>query len=84
MYKIKNKERRGERGPKKRYSVFRAELRPKIEEEDREFMERVRDKKGIPIEKFFPHDSRDKNFWAKAASNYFHERYPQDFPERHP
>ncbi|MGE0569000.1 MAG: hypothetical protein AB7O73_13755 [Bacteroidia bacterium] len=56
--KIRNKRRYGERGPKKRYAVFRAELNKKREKDCEKFSKILCEKHGLNLDDLYIDDPK--------------------------
>lgn len=68
--KIRNKERMGFRGEKKRYSVFRAEQNQKWSNFEEEELVKACEKHGLDITQFFDKSDNPNRKWREALDRF--------------
>lgn len=73
--KIWHKDRMGYRGPKLRYSVWRAEYNQKWEKCDKDLVERICSSHGLNIEDYFVESEDDRTPWESALLKLKSEGY---------
>ncbi len=68
--KIRNKERMGYRGAKKRYSVFRAEQNQKWASSEEETLKKACEKHGIDVSQFLSEEDNQNRRWREALNRF--------------